>query len=1039
MELDQFKNVDVVIDRANNSFIQKQFVSQGDYKGRTLTVQVTDNGVVGEVAGLALHLQWHNKASGLTDLSAFTVIDKTTSVFRIEYPEHMMTPGEVVASIQVLQNGKSTFLKSFTLTVQRLAGQAVGIAQQAEFSALVAVLAEANKFQTEINKLGSEKADRTEVYSEIGKKSDKTYVDSMLSSIAQGGPRELFYSLAALMAKYPNGEEGTYLVFDSSNTDGAHVYMWDKSGVVWKDLGVYQGLGLNAELEDLRTSADGRKYTTVGLGVKEPIRNNSFEIANIKNQLNVINGNVNCEWSIGVIDDTTHLPNLSISSTKIHSEKIYIGDNGQLTVSLPANVNCKAYFYQNTTYVAESGFFLGSAKIDTKYDANYVILMVGYSNNTLIDSANGIDFFRKNVSVTINKIQPVITKIKNNQSFLGIEPLNFIYGFNITTSGNVGDTVSNGYTSVINYKSIAKQINEGDMFIVSGTGGSNPRLYAFLDKDEKIILNAKVNLTATDLFLIAPVGAKKIIINSSTDDVCYQVTSLKNVKNTTYHSDAYPYGTIKTGVNVGDVVNIDAVEQTTDFKHIVIPCAPQQKIFVHGTGGLNPRLYAFLDENNRLISVQEETDAYKMQNKIIEAPLKTKKIVLNVNIQEGKNGYIRLDNEIVKYQVDKIEKDKRLALVPETYEQKVSSYLNGIQLSDQIMNPIADFAMSGDYMTHVSSFEIINSVVYMAFYINKIRYSENPEEHTAVFRYAPMNNLEDITSVELLDIGDVYDNKTVTAIYDTVVLKKKDDDNVLYLVFTARLNNEYYLLYRTFTISTRELSDIFKCKFTVGTTTNDFSISGMKTGLNANNITYKEFSSDVSFMQKLSTRVENGVTYYYTGIGVLDFCFIAKSKDLINWEYVAQPTFNHLAKYEPAVYVKGDYVYYLCREDFASSYAFLAKYDLVKSTWSVPVNIPDCQSRSMFFENDGGIYFVHAPKDRNHIAIGQINETNLDQSHDISAAWVDDMFYPYVQIYNGELYMSFTQTRKHIWLSKFTLETISTDTIIDKFRQLFLP
>lgn len=162
LELDQFRDVDLVIDRANDSFVQKQFVSQGDYKGRSLTVQVTDNGVVGEVAGLTLNLRWTNQASGLTDLSAFTVIDKASSVFRIEYPEHMMTPGEVIASIQVLQDGKSTFLKSFTLTVQQLAGEAIGIAQKAEFSALVAVLADSNKFRTDIDALNINKVTKGE-------------------------------------------------------------------------------------------------------------------------------------------------------------------------------------------------------------------------------------------------------------------------------------------------------------------------------------------------------------------------------------------------------------------------------------------------------------------------------------------------------------------------------------------------------------------------------------------------------------------------------------------------------------------------------------------------------------------------------------------------------------------------------------------------------------------------------------------------------------------------------------------------------------
>lgn len=161
LELDQFRDVDLVIDYANYSFIEKQFVSQGDYKGRTLTVQVTNDGVIGEVPGLMLNLNWHNEASGLTDLSAFSVLDKANSIYRIEYPQHMMTPGRVIASIQVIQNGKVTNLKQFELTVQQLAGQATGIVQKAEFSALVAVLADSNRFRTDIDSLDTTKADKT--------------------------------------------------------------------------------------------------------------------------------------------------------------------------------------------------------------------------------------------------------------------------------------------------------------------------------------------------------------------------------------------------------------------------------------------------------------------------------------------------------------------------------------------------------------------------------------------------------------------------------------------------------------------------------------------------------------------------------------------------------------------------------------------------------------------------------------------------------------------------------------------------------------
>ena len=170
MELDQFKDVYLVIDKANDIFIQKQFVSQGDYKGRSLTVQVTNNGSIGEVPGLTLNLNWHNEASGLTDLTAFTILDKTNSIFRIEYPENMMTPGKVYASIQIIQDGKVTNLKQFELIVQKLAGQPVGIAENAEFSALVAVLADSNKFRTDIDK----KADKTFVNAQLTQKASTT-------------------------------------------------------------------------------------------------------------------------------------------------------------------------------------------------------------------------------------------------------------------------------------------------------------------------------------------------------------------------------------------------------------------------------------------------------------------------------------------------------------------------------------------------------------------------------------------------------------------------------------------------------------------------------------------------------------------------------------------------------------------------------------------------------------------------------------------------------------------------------------------------
>lgn len=242
MELNQFRDVDLVIDKANDNFIQRQFVSQGDYKGRTLTVQVTDNGLIGQVPGLMLNLRWQNQASGLADLSAFECIDAENSVFRIAYPEQMMTPGKVIANIQVIQDGKVTHLKSFELTVQNLAGEMTGIVDKAEYGALVAVLADANQFRTDIDILEMDKADKTalaetdkELHLLNAKKADKDFVDAQFASIVSGAPKGTYSTLAALQQAYPSGTEGIFLVLADGNW-----YYWNSSTSTWTSGGIYQ-------------------------------------------------------------------------------------------------------------------------------------------------------------------------------------------------------------------------------------------------------------------------------------------------------------------------------------------------------------------------------------------------------------------------------------------------------------------------------------------------------------------------------------------------------------------------------------------------------------------------------------------------------------------------------------------------------------------------------------------------------------------------------------------------------------------------------
>lgn len=134
MELDKFKDVDLVLDKSNDNFIAKQVVSHGDYLGHTLTVQITNGGLVGALPGAQLVLHWKNMASGLSDDSAFTLIDAENSIFRIEYPTNMLTPGTVKANILVIYQGKTTVSREFEITVANVAGQSTGVLAKAEFN-----------------------------------------------------------------------------------------------------------------------------------------------------------------------------------------------------------------------------------------------------------------------------------------------------------------------------------------------------------------------------------------------------------------------------------------------------------------------------------------------------------------------------------------------------------------------------------------------------------------------------------------------------------------------------------------------------------------------------------------------------------------------------------------------------------------------------------------------------------------------------------------------------------------------------------------
>ncbi len=333
---------------------------------------------------------------------------------------------------------------------------------------------------------------------------------------------------------------------------------------------------------------------------------------------------------------------------------------------------------------------------------------------------------------------------------------------------------------------------------------------------------------------------------------------------------------------------------------------------------------------------------------------------------------------------------------------------------------VADFEKEGDQMVHVSTFMVIDDIIYMTYYANTESAAEDPNHQTARLAYCPIDAPDRMTVLDIQTVGDECGGLRVNLVYDTILARREAD--TLYILWTAKVGDTYYRLYRPFSLSSRTLGEVGVNRLRVGDTVNDFSTAGILSGLGANGIGCKRMYSDIGIMQKFTSRIENGVRYYYTGAYSGDMNFLMKSADFITWEYVSQPDFPNWSKWENAVYLLDDRCYYFVRQQDDTRYGFLTYYDLSSGKWAKPVLIEDCQSRSDFIFYHGELYLFHAPIDREHIGVVRINTSDIGKSEILLQANMGgSCFYPFIQYMGEELGMSYTVSRRHIRLAELTL------------------
>ena len=119
------------------------------------------------------------------------------------------------------------------------------------------------------------------------------------------------------------------------------------------------------------------------------------------------------------------------------------------------------------------------------------------------------------------------------------------------------------------------------------------------------------------------------VMKQTVDSVDTQLTELESEISKNKIETTRSGGYIITNVGIGNVVNLTPTINYGDYRYMIQECKEGDIVYVFGHGGNNPRLWAFLDSNNVLLSVAEDGE-YHFETPIrLVAPQGSAKVIIN--------------------------------------------------------------------------------------------------------------------------------------------------------------------------------------------------------------------------------------------------------------------------------------------------------------------------------------------------------------------------------------------------------------------------
>lgn len=164
MALEEFRRDSRVISHANDDIGRVVMAKEGDVSGRTLRIQITDDGVVEDLSAVKLMLAWKSEDGTHMGIEPFTMVDGATGTWELAYPEAMLVPGTVRAYLQIVGDGFTVNGRTFDIVVEDDLGITGGASGEPMFGTIISTIAE---FYDLINRGETQLADQKKRFDDI--------------------------------------------------------------------------------------------------------------------------------------------------------------------------------------------------------------------------------------------------------------------------------------------------------------------------------------------------------------------------------------------------------------------------------------------------------------------------------------------------------------------------------------------------------------------------------------------------------------------------------------------------------------------------------------------------------------------------------------------------------------------------------------------------------------------------------------------------------------------------------------------------------